>query len=757
MDTQPAVQDTVINISSMELTNAQTSLLSKGLSFVPKKSTNVFGLKVDLFKCFRQIKLKHFFSHQNVTSQPPSTFRPKSRFCPNVSNSSINTFCRLVEQDILQTSNQYHRVSQNLSKEESLALTELMNSKEVVFKPADKGGAICVQDSVKYKAEILSQLGNERFYKKLTSDPTNSFQNIVLSHLEEAKLKGWISKPEFDFLYNQHPIRPVFYTLPKLHKSLVNPPGRPIVAQTDSLLSPLSEFVDFYIKPFAQSLPSYIKDSTDFINKISTLNDIPEDAILLTLDVTSLYTNIPHEGGLEALKFFLQNRDNTVNPPNDFILDLAGLVMRHNYFVFDRDFYLQTSGTSMGSICAPNYANLYMGFFEHCFVNNPDKNRHLNRILKWYRYIDDVFCIYLGNADELNDFVLLLNSFDHNLNFTLDHSKDKVHFLDMWVIRSESILTTTLYRKETDRNTLLQATSSHPTPLKRGLPKSQFYRLRRICHSTEDFIDKAEDMKSRFSQRGYPLAWIDQAFNTALSKPRSELLTSSQKKSKKFSVTCMTTYSPNSYVIKSVFKKHWHILQSDPELAAIFQDPPLVGFKRDRNLRDHLVHAHFTNRNPESVVQTLLSPLPNGNYRCGNCAQCNNTSKTTHFSHPHTGKQFPIKNVITCSSTHVIYMLRCPCGLSYVGKTTRKLKQRISEHKSTIRRNDRDYPVAIHFNDRKHDISSLRFYGIEQVRMPPRGGDRDLLLKRREAFWIFTLNTLAPKGLNDELLLNVML
>ena len=129
----------------------------------------------------------------------------------------------------------------------------------------------------------------------------------------------------------------------------------------------------------------------------------------------------------------------------------------------------------------------------------------------------------------------------------------------------------------------------------------------------------------------------------------------------------------------------------------------------------------------------------------------------THFRHPHTGKKFPIKSVITCDSTHVVYMIQCPCGLAYVGKTTRKLKQRISEHKSSIRRNDREYPVAIHFNDAKHDISSFRFTGIEQVQMPPRGGDLDLILKRREAYWIFTLQTLAPKGLNDEFMLNVML
>lgn len=63
----------------------------------------------------------------------------------------------------------------------------------------------------------------------------------------------------------------------------------------------------------------------------------------------------------------------------------------------------------------------------------------------------------------------------------------------------------------------------------------------------------------------------------------------------------------------------------------------------------------------------------------------------------------------------------------YVRKTTRKLKQHISEHKSAICRNDYDY-VHMQFNDTQHDASSLQFYGTEKVKVPPRGGDRGLLL-----------------------------
>lgn len=150
-----------------------------------------------------------------------------------------------------------------------------------------------------------------------------------------------------------------------------------------------------------------------------------------------------------------------------------------------------------------------------------------------------------------------------------------------------------------------------------------------------------------------------------------------------------------------------------------------------------MVHATF-HHELSSDTQTRLRPLPNENHQCGCCAQCNNTHKTDHFTHPQICKKYFIKSIITCASCHVIYMICCPCGLAYVGKTSRKLKQRISEHKSSICRNDRDYPVAVHFNDAQHDISTLRFIGIEQVKLPLRGGNHDRLLQQREAYWIHT-------------------
>lgn len=155
--------------------------------------------------------------------------------------------------------------------------------------------------------------------------------------------------------------------------------------------------------------------------------------------------------------------------------------------------------------------------------------------------------------------------------------------------------------------------------------------------------------------------------------------------------------------------------------------------------------------NLPSLTRThFLTEIPQGNYRCGRCTQCNFTQKTKTFNHPRTGKTYAIKGTITCNTSNVVYMLKCPCGLAYIGKTTRPLKNRISEHRSNIRNNDPKSPVAVHFSQAHHNVSTLRYLGIEQVKISNRGGDLNALLLKREAFWIYTLNTISPKGMNEE-------
>lgn len=125
--------------------------------------------------------------------------------------------------------------------------------------------------------------------------------------------------------------------------------------------------------------------------------------------------------------------------------------------------------------------------------------------------------------------------------------------------------------------------------------------------------------------------------------------------------------------------------------------------------------------------------------------------------HPHTDKKFRITNRITCKSNYVVYLLKCPCGLGYVGKTKQELKTRISEHKCSIRNRDEKSPVARHINSVGHDVCTLKFKRTDMIQPLRRGGKRNKLLPQREAKWIHNLQTESPRGLNEELLLSCFL
>ena len=92
-----------------------------------------------------------------------------------------------------------------------------------------------------------------------------------------------------------------FYGLAKIHKIYEDfPPLRPIVSQINSPTYALSKFVDSFLKYQARKCKSFIRDTKDFLNKIKAIGELPKNAILVTMDVASLYTNIDHDKGTQA-------------------------------------------------------------------------------------------------------------------------------------------------------------------------------------------------------------------------------------------------------------------------------------------------------------------------------------------------------------------------------------------------------------------------------------------------------------------------
>ena len=138
-----------------------------------------------------------------------------------------------------------------------------------------------------------------------------------------------------------------------------------------SLTENVSAFLDGILKPHMEPLPSYIKDTTDFITKIRQLPPLSKDSFLVILDVGSLYSNVPHNEGIEACQCFMRNG---CKPERSIqsISKLIELVLTRNHFQFNNTNYIQKLGTAMGTSMAPANASLFMGKFEKDFLESSD-------------------------------------------------------------------------------------------------------------------------------------------------------------------------------------------------------------------------------------------------------------------------------------------------------------------------------------------------------------------------------------------------
>ena len=138
-------------------------------------------------------------------------------------------------------------------------------------------------------------------------------QSMVKNTTRKVKQQGHIDDMTAKWLsLTPNPPRiPIFYTLTKIHKPI--PVGRPIISWCDGPTERMSAFIDRLIQSISQKQDWYVKDNTDFLNFIESAK-LPKNTFLVSIGVTSLYTNLPHEGGVNTVCyayedfFFMQTK-----------------------------------------------------------------------------------------------------------------------------------------------------------------------------------------------------------------------------------------------------------------------------------------------------------------------------------------------------------------------------------------------------------------------------------------------------------------
>ena len=146
--------------------------------------------------------------------------------------------------------------------------------------------------------EAERHLNDSATYCKLDTDPSSVFYKDIKVCVLQLEQQGIFSKDMRDFALITDSTPGRFYLLPKVHKRGV--PGRPVISSYGSLTENISVIVDRFLKPHIPSIPSYVRDTNHFLERLRNLVDLPVGALLVTLDVTALYPSIPHEDGLSS-------------------------------------------------------------------------------------------------------------------------------------------------------------------------------------------------------------------------------------------------------------------------------------------------------------------------------------------------------------------------------------------------------------------------------------------------------------------------
>ena len=207
----------------------------------------------------------------------------------------------------------------------------------------------------------------------------------------------------------QTPTTSPFYLLPKIHKE--NNPGRPIVSACNCPTENIASYLDMVMSPLVCNLKTYVKDTNHALQIFKTFQFDDNDTsprFLYTMGIKSLYIVIPHNSGLEALKYFLDKRP-VLDPPTATLTRLAELVLTLNAFSFNNEFYHQVGGVAGHG--QQNGPKLRVSFCRIC-IEEQIGQQYTGTVPRLHkRYIDDVVGIACCSRVELEEYIAFVSNF----------------------------------------------------------------------------------------------------------------------------------------------------------------------------------------------------------------------------------------------------------------------------------------------------------------------------------------------------------
>jgi len=488
------------------------------------------------------------------------------------------------------------------------------NNKNIIFTKADKGNVTVAMDKDFYINKMEELLNDQNTYTIVTKNPIKSIENNLNNMVKKWLQKEFISKQQFAKLRSSDSVLPRAYGLPKIHKT--NTPFRLIVSSVNTALYYLASFLHEILKNSSNNTCQFTLNSFEIYNRLSGMR-IAEPDVLISLDVVSLFTNVPLDLAISSVSDRWNHIQNYTHIPKNEFLTAVKFVLTSTYFLFNKIIYKQTYGTPMGSPLSPIIADFVMQDLEVSCLNSINC-----QITFYHRFVDDI--VMAAPCNEIDLIFNTFNEYHDRLKFTIERESERsISFLDLRLVVIENTIKIDWFQKNTYSGRLLSYHSNHPLCHKIGM----IYGLidRALCLSHPSFHQKnIEFIIGTLLDNGYPLAFIFDKLKKRIKR------TLNLKKS--------ANHPQNNNNTES----------GCPDIKKILVIP-------------------YINNISEMVASTIDKSRHIVGYRT-----LNNLGSFVKV-HKDT--------VETYANNNVVYKISCnDCEASYVGQTKRQLKTRVNEH-----------------------------------------------------------------------------
>ena len=578
--------------------------LSFGLNFVPWLSTYPSESIDENFNDFEhRLRWKFFWQQKNfnetneteTTKFLPRSLRNSVRSNPPT-NKKLTNYATEIKKKFKKnlqnkTSDQTQHRQLALSINKTIKYFKA-NSNSLVVKPCDKGSGAVIIDKQFYIDTIESYLSyNVYFFEVIQNDPTIKLLALVKRELDALKSRSLIDYKTYLILQPDSKTArcPFLYGIPKIHKTPIT--FRPIVSGNGHPTEKLSIFIDHLLKPYVTLHNLYLKDSTDLLNHLEVIGRInPSHTILFSLDIVSMYTNIPLDELIESVMnriakhppHMLKTKHTQYKP--ELIRKLLETILHNNFFKFSNKFYHQKHGIAMGTPCACSISDIYTCDW---LTNSFSLLGKMPFFYKQYR--DDGFGIWTESQEALFEFVNNLNHLHPTFKFKLNYGK-QLNYLDLNIkLNSNGLLTTETNYKPTDSFAYLHAKSNHPSHCLDNIGLSQSIRHIRNCSNHSTYLHNIHQLKYNLTRKGHDFKLVSKKVSKFKFQMRAQLL--SYSKPKRLQRTPLViTYNKGMPSLNKIIRSMTENLLNESSLKAI-GGFPIVGYRIQRSIGSKIISA----------------------------------------------------------------------------------------------------------------------------------------------------------------------